>query len=105
MCMCALKCESNGECEIMLQTVRVGGGICLSRPIREERGLGQRMGNSGGLGVMPLASSTPPGGGYLIRGRKVGGNWGVWGVRLGTYAPSIHLEGGKEGDIITQRQQ
>lgn len=47
----------------------------------------------------------PPGGDYLIRGRKVGGNWGVGGVRLGTQAPSIHLERGQEGDIMTKCQQ
>lgn len=53
--------------------------------------------NVGWLGFMPLATPTAhPSGGYLIGGWKVGGNWGVGGFRLGTQAPSIHLEGEKK---------
>lgn len=78
--MRALWCEVNGEGEIMLSAgSRSRRGEFAKADQIEKRGQG------GGLGFMPLASSTTlPSGGYLIRGRKVGGNWGVRGVRLGT---------------------
>lgn len=50
-------------------------------------------GARGGGSHFRSPSPPPPSGCYLIRGRKVGGNWGVGCVRLGTQAPSIHLEG------------
>lgn len=77
--MCA---RLNGEGEIMLSAgSRSRRG---NLPIREEGARGREWVRVEGL--VSCHRSHPPSqvGGYLIRGRKVGGNWGVGGVRLGT---------------------
>lgn len=63
-----------------------------------------KTGEKGGGGADNGRTPPHPAGGYLIRGRKVGGHGGVRGVWLGTEAPGIHLDGGsgKERDVITK---
>lgn len=90
--MSAVWWKVNGEDDIML-SAGSGRDLPKSRPIREEDAFGLRTGERvGGLRLMPR--HPPRSGDYLIGGRKVGGNWGVGGVRLGTQTPSIHLERG-----------
>lgn len=75
----------NREGELMLSAgSKSGRGILPWQTNQNRSGLGTEH----GLRVEGLVSChrphPPSGGGYLIRGRKVGGNWGVGGVRLGT---------------------
>lgn len=81
-----------------------GGEICHRRQMRKE-GAGQITAHGGEPGFDDTGvTHHTPAGGYLIWGRKVGGDGGVRGVRLGNKDLSIHLEGGEEGDIITKCQ-
>lgn len=87
VCVCSVRWMAKMR-SCFLQAV--GGGICQSK----WKGLGAENGwRWQGLVSCLRPCPPPPAGGYLIRGWKVGGNWGVRGVRLGTQGPSIHLEG------------
>lgn len=94
-CICLLMARMSSCFE---QALGRGGGICPSRPIREANGVGHRMAEGGRAWGLRLWPHPPPlSGDYLIGGRKVGGNGGVRGVRIGTQVPSVHLEGKRSG--------
>lgn len=83
MCMSALWCNVHTEGKIMLSahTRRRRGNL----PKQTNQSIGWQGDGWERVQVdAPASSTTFPSAGYLIWGGKVGENWGVGGVRLGT---------------------